>query len=39
MKFIKCSYDAWDEAEKKSKRKKRSVAKWKISKTIKNQYK
>ena len=38
MIFIKCSYNAWDEAEKKSKNKKRHTASWKVSKKIKNTY-
>lgn len=37
MKYLKCTYDAWDEAEKKSKRttKKRGNAKYKLAKKFK----
>ena len=37
MKFIKCNYDAWDEAEKKGKRtsKRRGVAPYKLAKRFK----
>tara|TARA_R110002012_G_scaffold90861_1_gene221808 strand:+ start:119 stop:232 length:114 start_codon:yes stop_codon:yes gene_type:complete len=35
MRYIKCNYDAWDEATEKSKKKKRGVAKYKLSKKFK----
>ncbi len=37
MRYIKCSYDAWDEATEKSikKKKTRGVAKYKLAKKFK----
>jgi len=39
MKYIKCTYDAWDEAEEKakSKKKRRGKPKYKIAKAYKRQ--
>lgn len=37
MKFIKCQYDAWDEAEQKAKSKRRKKPKYKIAKAYKRQ--
>ena len=34
--YLPCTYDAWDEAKKKSSQKKRHVPKYKVSKVYKN---
>ena len=36
--YLPCTYDAWDEAKKKSSQKKTHIPKYKVSKVYKNIY-